>query len=493
MKHVSFLFASLLLLLPQSAFAQPQTAEPEPEVSDEPEPEVSDEPEPEVSEPEPEVSDEGENEEGETEGPGEITGPEVVHEPESGADLGAAGTVTTPTQSALAGAAVEDAAEDVQEAEAAEEGQPAEGARRRRGAVGPDGEPLEEQDTADRLAQANPNSGLPWALPINFSQQFTVGLYADEYDFTPNPTYAWAFSMVPRYNLDNGLSIGLRIPLSIEWTDSDFAAGERYLWWGDLQADATYTLPWKPGGTMIIPSFLLSAGTSPISRGARRYVGPGGRLLFIKPIPILGGLILGGGASYTYWAGDQNEGVTPRGRVRGDNQSWECQRSLQDGFSRSAPCDVVPGTNTPIRHVLSAGLFGTLIPASGWQINLSFTAIWNKGDGVGEDCVETETGIVCLGDNSDNDHWRQLTSFGFSFGYDVTSYMTMTLGYSTLAFHPDSEGGAESMFFNENTQVNLGLQFRVDGMVVALRAMADEAEEGDGEEAAAEGLRRTAF
>jgi len=452
------------LLLPQSAFAQTPDAEPEPEVSDE-------------------------NEEGGTEEPGEITGPEIVHPPESAA--GATGAVTTPaptTQAAAAGAPVEDAAEDVQEEEAA--AAPA-GQRRRRGADG-DRDAPEEPGTADRLAQANPNSGLPWALPINFSQQFTVGLYAPQYNLTKNPTYAWAFSAIPRYNLDNGLSIGLRIPLSIEWTDSDFAAGDRYLWWGDLQADATYPLPWKPGGTMIIPSLLLSAGTSPISRGARRYVGPGGRLLFIKPLPILGGLILGGGASYTYWAGSGQEGVSPRGRVRGDNQSFECQRSLQDGFTRSAPCDVVPGTNTPIEHVVSAGLFGTLIPAAGWQINLSFTAIWNKGGGVGEDCVEIESGIVCLGDNSANDHWRQLTSFGFSFGYDVTSYMTMTLGYSTLAFHPDSEGGAESMFFNENTQVNLALQFRVDGMVVALRAMADE-EEGSDEEATAEAMRRTAF
>jgi len=394
---------------------------------------------------------------------------------------------------------VEDAAAEVTddggEAQAGGEG------RRRRRAVGPDGEPVEEQDTADRLAQANPNSGLPWALPINFTQQLGVGTYSDRYDLTNNPTYSWAFSAIPRYNLDNGLSLGLRIPLSIEWTDSDLTTGNRYLWWGDVQFDATYTLPWKPGGTMIIPSFLLSAGTSPISRGAERYLGPGGRLLFIKPIPVLGGLILGGGASYTYWAGRQNGAVSTRGTVRGDGDALPCELAVPSGTQGtlttggSDDCGVVPGTNTPIRHVVSAGLFGTLIPASGWQINLSFTGIWNKGDGLGESCVQTLSGLVCLGDDSKNDHWRQITSFGFSFGYDVTSYMTLTLGYSTTAFHPDSEGGAESIFFNELTTVNLGLQFRVDGMVVALDNLMheDDEAEGEGEEATSEALRRTVF
>ncbi len=482
MKHVSFLFASLLLLLPQSAFAQAPDAEPEPEVS-EPEPEVSDE----AEAPEPEVSDEGDAEEPEPEVSDE---PEIVHEPEAAA--GATGTVTTPpptTQAAAAGAPAEEAAAEVQEGEAAAAGEGGEG-----------GEGDGEGSTADRLAQANPNSGLPWALPINFSQTFTVGLYADEYNLTKNPTYGWSFSAIPRWNFDNGLSVGVRIPLSIEWTDSDLTTGNRYLWWGDVQLDATYTLPWKPGGTLLIPSFLLSAGTSPISRGAERFVGPGGRMLFIKPIPILGGLILGGGASYTYWAGSQNGAVATRGNTRGgSSDDLPCELAVSPGTNTgsgfqgnsSSDCGVVPGTSTPIRHVVSAGLFGTLIPAAGWQINLSFTAIWNKGDNLGEDCVSTLTGLVCFGDESANNHWRQLTSFGFSFGYDVTSYMTMTLGYSTLAFHPDSEGGAESMFFNENTQVNLAVQFRVDGLVVELQKE-EEAEGGD-EEAAAEGLRRTVF
>ncbi|MBO6935131.1 MAG: hypothetical protein JJ863_09145 [Deltaproteobacteria bacterium] len=486
----------MLLLLPQSAFAQAPDVEPEPEVSDEPEPEVSDEPEPEVSdEPEPEVSDEGEDEEGETEGPGEITGPEVVHPPESAA--GATGAVTTPaptTQAAAAGAPVEDAAEDMQEEEAAAGGGAAGAGGGEDGEGGPG-----EQDTADRLAQANPNSGLPWALPINFSQTFTVGLYADQYDLTKNPTYGWSLSAIPRYNFSNGLSLGLRIPLSIEWTEADFTTGNRYLWWGDLQFDATYTLPWKPGGTLIIPSALVSVGTSPISRGAERYVGPGGRLLLIKPIPVLGGLILGGGMSYTYWAGGQNGAVSTRGAVRGGTDALPCELAISPGTSSgtgfqsnsSSDCNVVPGTATPIRHVVSAGIFGTLIPAAGWQINLSYTAIWNKGDGVGTDCVQTLSGLVCLGDESPT-HWRQLTSFSFSFGYDVTSYMTVTAGYSTLAFHPDSEGTrAENMFFNENTQVNLAVQFRVDGFVVELNK--EEAAEGGDESAAADGLRRSAF
>jgi len=426
-------------------------------------------------EPEPEVSDQ----------------PEIVQPREAGANLGQ--TTTTPTPVATA-PAVEEAAADAQGEAQGEAEAPTEGRRRRAAAE------IEEQDTADRLAQANPNSGLPWALPINFTQQLGVGTYADRYDLTNNPTYSWAFSAIPRYNFDNGLSLGIRVPLSIEWTQSDITTGNRYLWWGDIQLDATYTLPWKPGGTLVILSGLLSAGTSPISRGAQRYFGPGGRLLLIKPVPVLGGLILGGGASYTYWAGRHDAAVRTRGGVRGGADELPCQLAVSPGSAggsatsgSSQDCGVVPGTNTPIRHVVSVGFFSTLIPAAGWQINLSFTGIWNKGDNLDESCVQTLSGLVCLGDSSENDHWRQLTSFGFSVGYDVTSYTTLTLGYSTLAFHPDSPGGPENMFFNELTTVNLGLQFRLDGMVVALNKMAEESEEAEAEEAARGGLSRTAF
>ena len=476
MKHVSFLFASMLLLWSQSVLAQPQVAEPEPEVSDEEaiEAEIEEELE---SETEPgEHGADGPDQDPLPEDPTPEPGPNIVHEVEGGGGLGA--TVSTPASEGVMPDQVveqvaeeehaeevrEDVAEDIASGDAEEGG----------------------TSTADRLAQANPNSGLPWALPINFTQNLSVWTLSRSAGQTYNPTYSWSFSIIPRWNFESGISVGVRQNLDIEWTDSDITTNNRQLWWGDTQLDVTYTLPWKPLGTLIIPSFLLSAPTSFISRAAERYIGPGGRLLLIKPVGILGGLILGGGASYTYWAGARN------GLNRSESD-FPCERAGAPGVrGQSDPNCGVVDSNTPVRHVLSAGVFATLIPAAHWQINLSYTAIYNKGDSTGVDCIFIDSGEVCVDDNSANRHWRTISSFGFSVGYDVTSYMTLSLGYSTLAFYPDSEGGLENPFYNENTQISLGLQFRVDGLVVELKA--DDEEEATGEETARqEGLRRLAF
>jgi len=483
-KHVSFLFASLLLLVGQSVYAQAPDAEPEPEVSDE-EP-LDEQIEEELDEEAEEADDPGEPggrgpaQDPLPEDPTPEPGPNIVHEAEVGGSLGQ--TVSTPDDAVLSDEVVEEAAEEA----AAEE------TRADVAEEIADGETSEnEASTADRLAQANPNSGLPWALPITWTQSLSAGTLSRGRDLTYNPTYAWNFTAVPRWNFDNGLSLGLLQSVDIELTQSDFTTGERQLWWGDTRLDATYTLPWKPGGTLIIPSLLISAPTSLISRAAGRYLGLGGRLLLIKPIPILGGLILGGGVSYTGWIAGSYGGSRPdspfRCNVVNENNS---------GDSNSADCPIVGGP-TNVQHVLSAGLFGTLIPAAGWQINLSITGIWNIAAGTGTDCVNIDSGLVCLDDNSPS-HVRTLTSFGFSFGYDITTYMTLSLGYSTLAFHPDSEGEEseglpiENPFYNENSQLTLSLQFRVDGLVVHRMAKNAEAEAA-AEEAANDALRAVAF
>ena len=463
MKHVSFLIASLsaaLLLLPQAAFAQDPAAEPEPEVS-EPEPEVSDE-----------EAEEGEGE-GEDGAPVEPQ-PNIVHEPETGAGLGQ--TVTTPAQQSVmaddhaeeaaeeahAEAVREDIAEDAAEGETPEEGEPS---------------------TADRLAQANPNSGLPWALPITFTQSITARTLNPSGQLTYDPTYSWSFTAVPRWNFDNGLSLGYRQNLSIEWTESNITTQNYDLWWGDGQFDATYTLPWKPGGTMIIPSFLLSLPTSEIARGSKEIIGPGARLLFIKPVPVLGGLILGGGASYTHWFATSNVAATPRG------DSYDCAVLGQDATAGAESItQSCPGGTAARRGVLSAGFFGTLIPAAGWQVNLSFTGIMTNTYRLADATLSDDVIVANPDDRNfgvDGTRWRYATSFGVSVGYDVTSYMTLSLGYSTFALYPDAGGNVENPFFNENTTLNLSLQFRTDGLVVHRKAKNAEAA---GEQAATQAM-----
>ncbi len=72
------------------------------------------------------------------------------------------------------------------------------------------------------------------------------------------------------------------------------------------------------------------------------------------------------------------------------------------------------------------------------------------------------------------------TSYSMSVGYDVATYMTRSIGYSTTAIQPASDGSIEKMFFNELSTFSLGLQFRPSAFYVHVTR--DEEEEEDAEE-----------
>ncbi|MEM1283230.1 MAG: hypothetical protein AAGG81_06720 [Chlamydiota bacterium] len=65
------------------------------------------------------------------------------------------------------------------------------------------------------------------------------------------------------------------------------------------------------------------------------------------------------------------------------------------------------------------------------------------------------------------------------FSYDVLPYMTVGFSYSTLAFYPDSDGGLENFFYNENSQFSLSLQFRPSALANQLRSARAEAAEAE--------------
>ncbi len=70
-----------------------------------------------------------------------------------------------------------------------------------------------------------------------------------------------------------------------------------------------------------------------------------------------------------------------------------------------------------------------------------------------------------------------------SVGYDITPYFTASIGYSTLAFYPDSDGTPEHLFYNENSQFSLSFQFRPAALIAQRRAAQAE-EDADAEQVA---------
>ena len=83
---------------------------------------------------------------------------------------------------------------------------------------------------------------------------------------------------------------------------------------------------------------------------------------------------------------------------------------------------------------------------------------------------------VSFGDAARN-HIRTLTEFSASVGYDFRDYLTLTLAYVTLAYHPDFDGARDHVVWNELTTLSLTLSFRLGGFVAERREQREAASE----------------
>lgn len=458
-----------------------QGEEPEPEVSEpvaEPEPEVS-EPvaEPEVSEPEPEVSD----------------------------DAAGLGTASPEAQTQ----------DDLQEAqaetgEAAAAGTPDEGEGSAADRARASNENSGTLSAAERLASVAGGQGVPWTFPINWSNNLSVDSLRPQHRPTYNPFYSMTFSAAPRYIFSPVVSIGARMSLDVEFTDSNLTPEGRDLEWGDLQLDTTFALPWHPGGLIIAPAVAVRLPTSQLSRGQSRALGPTARLGIIKVFGVLDGLVVGGSLGYTFWVHhdgqrQQRDGTAGAGNVGVDSTGRPLDINGSAGGAPSCP----GASNSPdatnfgvrgcaggnqVRHQPSIAAFVSLVPVNHLTVSVSFAGFWlvNRGHDVSYlspgQVVTADGQPVAVGDNSPT-HTTTVTSFSASVSWDFSSWLTASIGYSTLSFYPDSDGSFENFIYNENSQFNLGLSFRPGALTTQLRSEATAEEE----QAAEAAFQRVAF
>ena len=443
-------------------------AEPEPEVA-EPEPEVA-EPEPEVAEPEPEVA-----------------APATTRTSSEGAGgLGRAEERTERT--------VED---DLEAAEREASGEDtAATPRRRRGGGEGGGEGDDELDvgdsTADRLATANPTFGVPWSMPTFASISMTLRTLDEDGQLSYNPNVGTFLSVRPRWNFSPALSVGYRQDLSVQLTQGELTHTTRELQFGDARFDVTYMLPFRPGGLMFIPSAQVRLPASKFSRVANRRLGLGPQLIVMRANPLLGGFITGFQFNYIGWIAN---GTNPRysddafgteRSIYGDGSGDACRGLTSAGGQELGKCNVGFQDALNARHAVVLAAFATLIPFNGFQVNASFAAIPAVNPGVREDvCFDPDDvtgamGVHCVGEDNSRDHVNWTTSFAVSVGYDVQSWLTVTLGYSTTSIHPRPRGTQDNVFWNELSNISLGLQFRPSALYSQIQS--DNAEEENGDE-----------
>jgi hypothetical protein len=386
-----------------------------------------------LAEPEPEVSDEAEEAE-------EAAG-------ESGTALGQAAPTTTPTVS-------DDLAEATAESNAPAAGTPASGEE-----GGGEGE-----STADRLAQAVPNAGLPWSMPITAGYTVSTRTFNRNGQLTYTPFQQLSLNAAFRWNFGGGLLAGIVQGMNYELSTNQGTVNAGFtqpqtIDWPDTRLDITYTLPWKPLGVSIATQLALFLPTSKFSRASNRALGISPLLFVVKGFPVMQGLLVNALWRYTGWTGDLQAVENPFG--------YECTL-----FGGEAQQQCHTGAN-PIRHSNSAFLSVTLLPISQLALSLSYGGVWLRREHAGatdvlEGVVTVDPEGYSLGAATGRNDLR-FHNFTASITYDFTSYLTLGIAYDSFTDWQDESGDVRHPFHDENTVLRFTLQFRPDFFTADLR------------------------
>lgn len=319
---------------------------------------------------------------------------------------------------------------------------------------------------ASRAQSVNPTAeGLTWEVPVSFAQSFNLRGFRRDSQLTYDPTYTWTLSVGPRWNVRERVSLGARQDATLELTESDVTTRQRQVWLDDTRFDVRYTMEARPGDVTLTWLGLLRVPTSLVSQGARRSLNVGGGLLAIRPVPdVLSGLVFYGLATYRAWLSSSDVVRTRR------RDAYACDLS---GVGSTSACEQAGGVTTTIGTLSLVGQ-ALLIPKPRWTVTLGLALDVSHAHRLSEACVIVDTSPepVCLGDAARN-HIRTLTEFSASVGYDFRDYLTLTLAYVTLAYHPDFDGARDHVVWNELSTLSLTLSFRVGGFVAAQRARAE--------------------
>jgi hypothetical protein len=308
---------------------------------------------------------------------------------------------------------------------------------------------LEADSSEEQGQRAWRNSTLSWDHTLNTTA------FVKSSQLTYNPTYEMAFSLRPRWyldDLDEALSLRLRQDLAIELTDTDTRSTNREPVLSDTFIDVVHAklvelegIALSGGGRLVLP-------ISTVSRANSVVLGTGLLAGLSREFDVLEGLTLGGDANWTHYFATSN--VT----------STESQHPCFVLDARAPQvCSQVGGPSTVSDSVL-AGLSASLSPLTGLTVDLSFSWWWRFGRDLAEAEVPVTTapgGSVSIGDMSAT-HVRSLTWFMAGVGYDFTGWLNGALTYATLTEQLSPDGSRRNPFWNVDSAVSLTATLTLD-------------------------------
>lgn len=340
------------------------------------------------------------------------------------------------------------------------------------------GEIPRNKTTAERISSPNPTTeGVPWSFPLFWDQTVTVRSFNDDSQLTHSANYTWWFTVAPRWLFNPQHSIGLNATVSLEWTDSaseEFnRAGfySREALWEDLRIDYLYSVPGRPAGFMFFVAADVRLPTSKFSRSRERYFSPGIRFTALRPFNVLEGMQLGLTAAFWGWFAGSNVVLAP-------SDITPCR--IAPGPGGIATTDTCGGATSSTKTTTRLTGFWTFVPIDRLAIGLGYTALWARANQLAVGCIDTATGEVCIDNGSPTGRWRTFSNFRATIGYDIKRWFTIALSYDVWAQHPDSDGGRENPFYNENSRLIFTLTFRTDGLYASVRDKRIEAAAASG-------------
>lgn len=294
-----------------------------------------------------------------------------------------------------------------------------------------------------------------WQLPVLWDQTVTVNSGRNQ--LTRDPSYIWWFTFRPRLVFQKNLSLGSQFFFNYEWTNTPeadfnrpgFYGGE--VFWGDVRIDLAYTLPVRPWDMHFELVFNLRLPSSKFSRSRERILSPGIALDMSKRFDVLRGWALNLHTEYWGWIANSNVAVL-------DFNDYPCRIAPGGGGF----LDNCFGENTAAKQFIALAGSTVLEPLDRFKIGTGFAIIWGQAFDVATATIDTLTGPVVLGDDSGNARWRTFANFSFFLSYGFTEYLRGIVAYDTWSAQPDSDGGRENYFYNENTRLVFSFEFLVE-------------------------------
>lgn len=327
----------------------------------------------------------------------------------------------------------------------------------------------EDASALSSTSSADEEEKLPWRnSTFTWDQQFYTYGFDQAAGKSYDPTYAWSFSLKPRWYLMDTLYVGLREDMDYELTDSDSTTYNRQAIFSDLSASITKTK------ILEIAGYRLDAGARiniPISIASRANDVHLGTALFVNQSydidNVLAGLQFTFDGAYTHtWTGSNVTRLDSNGR-----DGVDCTLASGDPNDQEHGRATCGGGPSNISDSISLTVGASLAPIDRLSVDASFNWRWRRARGLADAVVPVEGapgGEVTLSDGSDT-HWRNDTTFDVSVSYDVLDWLGLSLGFSTATSQLNPDGSSRNPFYNVDSAVYLTTAVTLDKLYTSVR------------------------